>query len=153
MIKVPLGKGATQTEFPLSPSEFTTKDSLTTAKTDRQFLQELVDQDRIITRNGSTGAIGEIVGFEVPNGSTYYHLAAKIIFNGAGTNTADLIGDPTVIETVGINGIGGGQIDFISPIFTVIGNNSRRIHIDLTADGGDTINASFTGYILNSPRP
>ena len=153
-IQVPIGKGITK--FPKikrsQPEEkFGTFPSI---PSDRQFLKDLADQDRLIITQQQTALAARpftVVSFVPDNGTTFYFLGASCsTSNGGSEHAFELQSDGVVIE--GATRIAEGVVEFKIPTFSLIGDGTKAVEIICTVSANGTFDGTILGYIVKSPR-
>ncbi len=152
-IQVPIGKGITK--FPkIKRSQPEEKFGVfPSIPSDRQFLKDLSDQDRLVFEQEDHDTVGipkDIMTFVPNNGTTFYFIEGSVNANsGAGTHTVELISNDIVIEVATSTGI--GSFGFRTPTFSLIGDGVKAIRFNLTASNSNT-NSTLIGYIVKSPK-
>ena len=157
-IKVPIGKGIVKTtnelKFPNLKRSQPDKEgfqagTFPSIPSDKQFLKDIADQDRLVLEQGTIAGQGDLIVFTPPNGSTFYFIEAFCSNTGVGRNEYNLIVEGTTIETIEQAAI--SQIRFLTTIFKLIGDGTRNVTIDRT-DSSGSANCTLVGYLENSVR-
>ena len=165
MIKVPLGKGATQTDFPLSPPEFEQpnqfrKQLLENPQNYWQFLKNIMDSGsfihsgfQIVTTDGAI--IAEIIP---PNGSTFYFLGANGRNLEGGTVTFSLQtvieGETFLLDSAITQLIAAAEhkVEFPLQFGSLVGNGTNSFQVFGDGASGNEKGASIWGYFADTPK-
>ena len=149
-VKVPINKPKK------SKRRFTSREQfgkLQEIPSDRQFLKDVVDQDRLITRFATDGGQAlpfTLISFIVPNGQTYYSLESFYDQDAVTVTEVDIVLNGVVLESM--SGSAVGRTTSSTPIFNLAGNGIKTIDIIVNRFGSADIAFSLIGYLENSVR-